>query len=110
MYPEADPLLDAGKVAGLGCLGNTRANGIQIDVNHAAGDGGEINQNLAFEAGFPEPAFNAVLFVGGTSDEFIDASHEPAEAAESITELGNTLGAKSQDADLLCDRQCCLLF
>ena len=101
MFPDADPLLDAGKVAIFGCLGYTRPNGIQIDVNHTGGNGSEIKQCQAFEAGFPEPSFHFILFIGSSGDEFVEKSHKPAEAAEPFSDLGNTLGAKCQVADLL---------
>ena len=78
--PIADPFLNAGKVAlfGSGCLSG--ADDIEVDVDHASNDGGIIQEGLAFEAGFPEMAFDIVFFIGGASDVFIELLHEPAEA------------------------------
>ncbi|MBN2318271.1 MAG: hypothetical protein JXR49_04305 [Acidobacteria bacterium] len=50
----ANPLLNAGEVAFFGCRRHESANGIQVDIYHAGGNGGIIEQNLALEAGFPE--------------------------------------------------------
>ena len=99
LEPSLDPFLDAGEVAIFGSGGKAGAYGIEVDVDHASGDGGVIEEGLAFEARFPETALDVVFFVGGAGNELVEAAHEPAEVAQSPAEGSDAIGTKGQSAD-----------
>ena len=65
-----DSILDAGKFAGFGCLSDGCADGVEIDVGEAGGEGGFIEQWLGFETGFPEVSGDVVFAVGAFGDGF----------------------------------------
>lgn len=99
--PGTDSFLNAGEVALFGSWCQAGPDGVQVDIDHAGGDGGIVEKHLAFEPGFPETAFDAVFLVGGACDVFIEVAHEPAQAAESFTQHGDTFGTEGEIVDLL---------
>jgi len=98
--PGTDALLDAGEVAIFGGGSQAGTDGIQIDVSHAGGDGGNVEQGGAFEAGFPEASFDVVFFVSGAGNEFVETTHEPAQAGQALSEFGDAFGIIDQSGDL----------
>lgn len=96
--------MDAGEVALFGRGSETGTDGIEIDINHASGDGGEIEQTEASEAGFKEATLDVILFVCSACDEFVETTHEPAQAGQSFAQHGDTIRAIGQGGDLLLTR------
>lgn len=95
-----DSLLDAGGVGGFRGRGDASAHGVKVDVYHTSEDGGQIEEGLGFEAGFPEAALYVIFAISGAGDEFVGVFHEPAEVAEAATELGDAVWGVGKGRDL----------
>lgn len=99
VLPGLDSLVDAGEFAFFWGGGQASADGVEVDIGHTGDDSGGIEEGLAFEPRFPEAAFDIVFFVGGASNEFVELSHEPADAGEAFADLGDALGATDEGLD-----------
>jgi len=99
--PGANALLNAGEVGQFGSRSEAGTDGIEVDVNHTGGDGSEIEEGAAFEAGLPETAFEVIFDIGLASDEFVQTAHEPADTGQTLTELSDAVGIGGEGGDLL---------
>lgn len=78
--PDVDAFLDTGEIASFGRASQAGADGVEIDVNHAGGDGSIIEEGPAFKAAFPETSLDVIFFVGDAGDMLVETAHEPAQA------------------------------
>ena len=100
LLPGTDSFLDAGKVAFFRSFCQAGPDGIEVYIHHAGCYGRHVEEGLAFEPRFPEAAFDVIFFVCGSGNEFVQAAHEPAEAAEALAELSDALRIIGQGVDV----------
>ncbi len=101
--PSVNAALDAGVVAGLGRGRHLGADRVQIDVGHAADDGGVIEQGDALESTFPEVTGHAVLAVGASGDALLEDPHEPADRSQTLAAGFDPGGIENLHSHLPCD-------
>jgi len=72
-----------GEIGGFGCNRDARTHWVEIDISHGGQEARLIEQRLRFEAPLPESALTSILYIGATRQVLIQATHVPADIAQS---------------------------
>ena len=84
-FPQSPyPGVDSRIFSLLGSVGDTGADGVEVDIGHDGQQRGFVEQGLAFETTFPEAAGDAVFGIGLTGDVFVQGAHVPGEVVQAL--------------------------